>query len=152
MFSDLCVHVFFRDPEQRLPQLLESLERREGTGRVGFCHVSTLRPHPAQSEVAHVRVCLVSADVQLRASASAVFPVKCRYVSRFPVMPCITPSNRSPSVALHLAHYNLVRIHQTLRCTPAMAAGVTDRLWDLTHIVQIVDDWESAQKSDQGVN
>lgn len=29
-------------------------------------------------------------------------------------------------------HYNFVRIHQTLRVTPAMEAGVTDRLWDLT--------------------
>jgi hypothetical protein len=28
-------------------------------------------------------------------------------------------------------HYNFVRIHQSLRITPAMAAGVTDRLWEL---------------------
>ncbi len=35
------------------------------------------------------------------------------------------------SVALHYAYYNFVKIHQTLRVTPAMAAGVTDRLWSI---------------------
>ncbi len=33
------------------------------------------------------------------------------------------------SLALHFARYNLVRIHSSLRVTPAMAAGVTDRVW-----------------------
>jgi hypothetical protein len=36
--------------------------------------------------------------------------------------------NHVHSVAIHFMHYNFVRIHQTLRVTPAMAAGVTDRL------------------------
>jgi hypothetical protein len=40
-------------------------------------------------------------------------------------------------------HYNFVRIHQTLRITPAMAARVTDKLWDLPDIVRVVDDWET---------
>ena len=34
------------------------------------------------------------------------------------------------SVAIYTMHYNFVRIHQTLRCTPAMAAGVTKKLWE----------------------
>ena len=36
-------------------------------------------------------------------------------------------------------HYNFVRIHQTLRVTPAMEAGVTDRLWSLEDIVALVE-------------
>jgi hypothetical protein len=36
--------------------------------------------------------------------------------------------NLQAAVALHFAHYNLVRVHKTLRVTPAMAANVTDRL------------------------
>jgi hypothetical protein len=40
-------------------------------------------------------------------------------------------ANDEASVALHFMHYNFVRIHQTLRVTPAMAAGVTDRLWSV---------------------
>ena len=46
------------------------------------------------------------------------------------------------SVALHQMFYNFVRIHQTLRVTPAMAAGVTDRLWEVADIVKVLEDWE----------
>jgi len=40
------------------------------------------------------------------------------------------------AVALHFAHYNLVRLHKTLRVTPAMAAGVSDRMWSLEELVE----------------
>jgi IS1 family transposase len=43
--------------------------------------------------------------------------------------------NLQAAVALHFAHYNLVRTHKTLRVTPAMAAGVTNRLWSLEELV-----------------
>ena len=39
--------------------------------------------------------------------------------------------NHAYAVALYMMYYNFVRIHQTLRVTPAMAAGVTDRLWEM---------------------
>jgi hypothetical protein len=39
--------------------------------------------------------------------------------------------NLEAAVALHFKWYNFGRIHQTLRITPAMAAGVTDRIWSL---------------------
>jgi len=42
-------------------------------------------------------------------------------------------------------HYNFVRIHQTLRGTPAMAAGVTTKLWELPDMLKVLDDWEAAQ-------
>ena len=47
--------------------------------------------------------------------------------------------NHANAIALHFAHYNFVRIHQTLRMTPAMAAGVTDRLWEMADLVAIVE-------------
>lgn len=40
-------------------------------------------------------------------------------------------------------YYNFVRIHQTLRVTPAMAAGVTDKLWEVP-IVEMLEKWELA--------
>jgi hypothetical protein len=40
------------------------------------------------------------------------------------------------AVSLHFAHYNLVRLHKTLRVTPAMAANVTDRVWSLQELVE----------------
>ena len=42
------------------------------------------------------------------------------------------------SLAIHYMHYNFVRIHQTLRVTPAMAAGVTDRLWSIQDIIALL--------------
>lgn len=44
--------------------------------------------------------------------------------------------NLEAAVSLHFAHYNYVRTHKTLRCTPAMAAGVSDRLWSLEELVE----------------
>lgn len=43
------------------------------------------------------------------------------------------------AIALHYMHYNFCRIHQTLRVTPAMAAGVTDRVWDITDIAELLE-------------
>lgn len=44
--------------------------------------------------------------------------------------------NLEAAVALHFAHYNLVRLHKTLRTTPAMAASVTNRLSSLEELVE----------------
>jgi hypothetical protein len=38
-----------------------------------------------------------------------------------------------------LMHYSFVRIHQPLRITPAMAAGVSDHVWSLEEIVRLTD-------------
>jgi IS1 family transposase len=48
--------------------------------------------------------------------------------------------NHIAAVSLHFMYYNFVRIHQTLRITPAMAAGVTDRVWDIADIVKLLED------------
>jgi hypothetical protein len=53
--------------------------------------------------------------------------------------------NHEASVALNYFAYNFVRIHRTLRVTPAMAAGVTNRLWDVRDIVAILEAKERAQ-------
>jgi hypothetical protein len=45
--------------------------------------------------------------------------------------------NQEASVALHFMYYNFARIHQTLRCTPAMAAGVDKHVWSLEEIVNL---------------
>jgi IS1 family transposase len=47
--------------------------------------------------------------------------------------------NHVAAVALHMMHYNFVRIHQTLRITPAMAAGVTDRTWEVSDLVALLE-------------
>jgi IS1 family transposase len=44
-------------------------------------------------------------------------------------------ANLRAAVALHFAHYNLCRVHETLRVTPAMQAGITDRVWSVEELV-----------------
>ena len=51
-------------------------------------------------------------------------------------------------VALYAVWYNFVRIHKTLRCSPAMEAKVTERLWSVEDIVRIVDEWETVRKGE----
>ena len=48
--------------------------------------------------------------------------------------------NHVHALALHYMNYNFCRLHQSLRVTPAMEAGVTDRLWEISDIVQLVED------------
>ena len=51
--------------------------------------------------------------------------------------------NHAHAVALHFMYYNFCKLHKAHRLTPAMAAGVTDRLWEVADIVKILEDWES---------
>jgi hypothetical protein len=53
--------------------------------------------------------------------------------------------NHAHSVALFAMYYNFVRVHKTLRTTPAMAANVTKRLWEIGDIVRVVEAWEAEQ-------
>ena len=54
--------------------------------------------------------------------------------------------NHAHAVALHFMYYNFARVHQTLKVTPAMQAGLTDHLWDIADLVAIVDANEPAPK------
>jgi IS1 family transposase len=47
--------------------------------------------------------------------------------------------NHARAIALHFMHYNFARIHQTLKSTPAMRAGVTDHLWSIEEIVGLLE-------------
>jgi IS1 family transposase len=47
--------------------------------------------------------------------------------------------NHAHALAIYFMHYNFVRIHQTLRCSPAMAAGVTTTLWSLEDMAKMLE-------------
>jgi hypothetical protein len=47
--------------------------------------------------------------------------------------------NHVHSLALFTTYYNFVRVHKTLRMSPAMAAGVADRRWEVADIVKLVE-------------
>ena len=46
--------------------------------------------------------------------------------------------NHAAMVALYFMYYNLARIHQTLRVTPAMEAGISDHVWSIEEIVALL--------------
>lgn len=46
--------------------------------------------------------------------------------------------NHEAAIALHYMYYNFGRIHQSLRVTPAMAAGVSNHVWNLAEIVDLI--------------
>src|SRR5271166_4214476 len=52
--------------------------------------------------------------------------------------------NHAHMMAIYFMHYNFVRIHQTLKISPAMAAGVTSNLWEMSDMVNVLEAWETA--------
>jgi len=55
--------------------------------------------------------------------------------------------NHAAAIALNYFAYNFIKIHRTLRVTPAMAAGVTDHLWDANDLVGLLEAEEMAKRA-----
>ncbi|HEY3659859.1 MAG TPA: IS1 family transposase, partial [Candidatus Udaeobacter sp.] len=47
--------------------------------------------------------------------------------------------NHEYAIAIHYMYYNFGRIHQSLRVTPAMEAGISDHVWEIEEIVSLLD-------------
>jgi hypothetical protein len=47
-------------------------------------------------------------------------------------------SHLKAAVALHFAWYNFVRVHRSLRVTPAMEAGIADHVWNITELLLFI--------------
>ena len=64
-----------------------------------------------------------------------------------PANKCVFKEGRKPRACRRAAHdvFNFVRIHQTLRTTPAMAAGITKRLWETTDVVEMLETFEAGR-------
>ncbi|MFQ5542850.1 MAG: IS1 family transposase, partial [Nitrospiria bacterium] len=55
--------------------------------------------------------------------------------------------NHFCALALYFVHYNFVRIHKTLKVTPAMSSGITNELLEMEDIVAITDEYLKNKKS-----
>lgn len=51
--------------------------------------------------------------------------------------------NLAAAVSLHFMHYNFCRVHQSLGTTPAVAAGVSDHVWPLSELVDLLESAEA---------
>ena len=100
-------------PERYAPPRVTGAERTVIAGRPDQAHIST----------SHVE----RQNLTMRMSMRRFTRLTNAFSKKF--------ENLQAAVALHFAHYNLVRLHKTLRVTPAMAANVTDRVWSLEELV-----------------
>ena len=54
--------------------------------------------------------------------------------------------NHTASVTIWFMYYNFCRVHQTLRVTPAMEAGISDHVWSIEEMCSLLPEAESAAK------
>ena len=59
--------------------------------------------------------------------------------------------NHGHAVALHYMHYNFCRVHKTIRVTPAMEAGLSDHVWELSELVELLDKQGIREKNKMGI-
>jgi hypothetical protein len=57
--------------------------------------------------------------------------------------------NHMHAIALHYMYYNFARIHRTLRCSPAMEAGVSKTLWSISDIVTLADNPKYVRRDEE---
>ncbi len=48
-------------------------------------------------------------------------------------------ANHEAAVAIHFMHYHFCRVHQELRVTPAMEAGISSHVWSIAEIIELLD-------------
>ena len=54
--------------------------------------------------------------------------------------------NHMHAISLYFMYYNFCKVHKTLRVTPAMAAGITDHIWEISEIVQFIPEEEQKKR------
>ncbi len=106
----------------------------------GECTGVDLRRVEGRPDLAHVSTSYAErANLTLRMGSRRFTPLTNAFSKKV--------ENHAHSVAIHTMHYNFVRIHQTLRCTPAMAAGVSKTLWELADMVKVLEEWEANRET-----
>lgn len=109
----------YKNPERRYsPSHLLKVKRRDLVGRPVDCYVST-------SQVER-------ANLTLRMQSRRFTRLTNGFSKKI--------DNLKYAVALHFMYYNFCRIHQSLRVTPAMAAGITTHLWKIEDILSLLND------------
>ena len=63
----------------------------------------------------------------------------CRRLSRLTNAFSKKLENFKAAVALHYGYYNFVKTHTSIRCTPAMEAGVTNSPWTVANLVEMIE-------------
>jgi IS1 family transposase len=106
----------------------QSPERKYSRPRIGSVETHTITGNPNAD--------LISTSYIERLNATTRLHM--RRLTRLTLAFSKKLENFEAAVALHFAYYNFVKIHKTIRCTPAMAAGVEKSLWSVGNLVEEV--------------
>jgi len=102
---------------------------RYSPGQFVCCKSRVMEGHPDQRHIStsHVERCNLTMRMHMRRFTRLTNGFSKKLENHF------------YTVALHMMYYNFVRIHKSLRMTPAMAAGVTDHLWGVEDLVALLN-------------
>ena len=113
----------FRQPRAR--------SRGDGT-LIGTCLGCDVKPITGQPDPKHISTSYVERqNLTMRMSMRRFTRLTNAFSKKI--------ENHAHAVALYFTHYNFARIHRTLRVTPAMEAGVSDHVWELDELVELLD-------------
>jgi hypothetical protein len=98
--------------------------RRYSPGYVVGIEVRTITGRPERISTSYIE--RQNLNLRMRSGGSLALPTAFSKKLR----------NHKAAVALYVAHYNLCRVHETTRITPAMAMGLTDHVWSIAELVE----------------
>ena len=103
---------------------------REGEQRYSPADVVEAVPKPVMGNPDRKRICTSHVERQ-----NLTMRMQMRRLTRLTNAFSKKWENLWAAICLHFAWYNFVRVHQTLRVTPAMEAGITDRVWKIADLL-----------------
>ena len=125
----MLVKEYASDAVQRMP------ERRYSPGDFVTCHKVPIVGEPAWDKI----------GTSFVESQNLTIRMKMRRFTRLTNAFSRSVDHHRAAIHLHFMHYNFVHRHKTLRRPPALAAGVTDRRWNLGDVVTLLEEREAAE-------
>ena len=157
-----CAHIFMEDIASRLTNrvqlttdglkaYIEAVDADFGAG-IDFAQLVKLYGKPLDNHHRYSLAECIGIEKQVITGSPKVKNISTPLVERqnltmrvnMPRFPRLTNAfskkvhNHAHAVALHFMYYNYVRIHKTLRVTPAMAAGITQGLWKIEDLARLL--------------
>lgn len=116
----------------QIVKVYRSPDAPEGQRRYSPPEVSEIRRIPLTPGLDARSICTSYVERQ-----NLTMRMHCRRLTRLTNAFSKKLDNFKAAIALHFAYYNYVKMHGTIRCTPAMALGVSSRLWTVADLVDL---------------
>jgi IS1 family transposase len=111
-------------------QIVKTYRAAEGEGRYSPPQIESIRRTALVGEPGHISTSIIERQ-------NLTMRMHCRRLTRLTNAFSKRVENFRAAIALHFAYYNFVKVHSSLRVTPAMALGVSSRLWKVEDLVAL---------------